>query len=248
MNIDHTMMCVWCCSRRVDWEQLVLLNHAHTNISGAYSCLFLRKQQHSCGFLIDHSSSPFSLCSLILLYKPKQVFHIVVWLSFCFRCVCVCQNPTLDQVSLCTPGRLNDVAPRPAPPALEADSPDPEAPLTFPSPSSLLSLSSSSDPYPAWRALCFIWPAGLLHSSAATTPSMPPQLWHQLTTEIQFHHTKSYHQHVLRETAASNWPCFSSWRWRVFSSPRCCQACNTVLQFALSSNRKQKSTMRWQWG
>lgn len=112
-------------------------------------------------------------------------------------------------------------------------------PLTFPlSLLSSLSLSSSSDLYPAWRALCFIWPAGPLPSSVATTPSVPPQLWHQLTTEIQFHHTKSYHQHVLRETAASNWPCFSSWRLRVFSSPGCCQTCNTVLQFVLSSKRE----------
>lgn len=57
-------------------------------------------------------------------------------------CVCVCQSPTLDQASLCTPGCLSDVAPRPAPPALGADSPDPEAPsqfsLTLLSPLSLL--------------------------------------------------------------------------------------------------------------
>lgn len=46
--------------------------------------------------------------------------------------------------------------------------------LTFLSHFSLSSLSSSYDPYPAWRALCFIWPA----------PQPPP--CHR-SSEIHFH-------------------------------------------------------------
>lgn len=33
------------------------------------------------------------------------------------------------------------------------------------------SLSSFSDLYPAWHALCFIWPAGLLHSHGPLHPA-----------------------------------------------------------------------------
>lgn len=79
------------------------------------------------------------------------------------------QNSTLDQVSLCTPGRLNDVAPRPVPPALGADSPDPEAPL---------SLFSSLLSHPSLIFILHGMPFafyGLLACSTAMAPSIPPQ-------------------------------------------------------------------------
>lgn len=86
----------------------------------------------------------------------------------------VCQNCTLDQVSLCTPGRLNDVAPRPAPPALRADSPDPEAPLSLLSLLSLILLwSLSSLACPLLRMTC--WPA----------PQPQPPPCHR-SSEVQF--------------------------------------------------------------
>lgn len=150
----------------------------------------------------------------------------------------MCQSSTLDQVSLCTLGRLNDVAPRPAPPALGADNPDPEAPLSL---FSLPSLSSSSDPHPAWHALCFIWPAGLLHSHGplhATTA-----LKYSLTTQnhiVSVCSRRQLHQieHVSPVGGGECFPAVGA--ARPVSS-------ETVLQFVLlSSKRKQKSSVKWQ--
>ena len=78
---------------------------------------------------------------------------------------CVCQNCTLDQVTLCTPGRLNDVAPRPVPPAPGADRPRGPS-LTF-SPLShpRLILIQPGMPFALY---------GLL--ACSTAPSMPPRL------------------------------------------------------------------------
>lgn len=83
---------------------------------------------------------------------------------------CMCQNPTLDQLSLCTPGRLSDVAPWPVPPALGADSPDPEARLSLPSlpPHSLILLLILIQPGVPFALY------GLLDCTTATAPSVPP--------------------------------------------------------------------------
>lgn len=107
-----------------------------------------------------------------------------------------------------------------------------QRPLSHFSLSLLSSLSSSSDPYPAWRALCFIWPAGLLHSHCPLHATTAPK-----------YSKKSHHQRVLRETAASNWACFSSWRLWVFSSPRCSQGCKQQ-----NTLQKIEVSVRWQWG
>lgn len=81
----------------------------------------------------------------------------------------MCQNSTLDQVSLCTPGRLNNMAPWLVPPALWADSPDPEAPLSlFLAPLSHLPLIVIQPGMPF--ALY-----GLLACSTNPPPPPPPQ-------------------------------------------------------------------------
>lgn len=160
----------------------------------------------------------------------KSVFLQLIsyFLKYVFACV---RSYTLDHVSLCTPGRLSDVASRPAPPALVADSPDPEPPLSLPSHVLLWSLSSLACP--------------LLYMACWPAPRpQPPPCYH--SSEIQFHHTESYHQHVLQETAASNWACFSSWRWQAFSSPQCCQACKQQNTITVCFITIQDKTVRWQ--
>lgn len=100
--------------------------------------------------------------------------------------------------------------------------PTPDAPLSH------FSLSSSSDPYPAWHALCFIWPAGLLNKQSPPHPHTPP-VYHK-STEIQLHHPKSHLQHVLLETTESNWARFWSWQQPVFPSLQPCFWVGSVLQ------------------
>lgn len=63
---------------------------------------------------------------------------------------------------------------------------NPEAPLSLFSLPLLSSVTSSSDPHPAWRALCFIWPAGLLHSHR------PPPHHHSSET-----HTLTTQNHII---------------------------------------------------
>lgn len=93
---------------------------------------------------------------------------------------CMCQNPTLGQLSLCTLGRLNNVAPWPVPPALGPDSPDPEAPLSLLSlpPHSLIFLLILIQP---GVPFCFIWPAGLRHSRSSLRATVV--LKYSLTTQ-----------------------------------------------------------------
>lgn len=95
-------------------------------------------------------------------------------------------------------------------PALGADSPDLEAPLSLYFLSSLFSLIL------LWSLSGLACP--LLYK--ACWPALQP---YHSSSETQFHHTKSYHQHVLQETAALNWACVYIWRWWVFSSLQCCQ-------------------------
>lgn len=114
--------------------------------------------------------------------------------------------------------------------------------FSIPPLSSLSSLSSSSDPYPAWRALCFIWPAGLLCSPLHATTT-PKYSFNTQTHIISMCSRRQLHQ-IEHVPPVGGGECFPT-LWH-------CQACkqrNTILQFVLlSSEAKQKSSVRWQWG
>lgn len=175
-----------------------------------------------------------------------------LWIKACVMCssfmvflktrqknVCVCPNSTLDQVSLCTPGRLNNVAPWPVPPALGADSPDPEAPLSLFTLLSLILLwSLSSLACPLLYMAC--WPA--------PQPRLPP--CHH-SSEIQFHHTKSHHQQCAPGDSCIKLSVFLQLAAvRVFQPSLlpglwAAKQCYSLL---LSFKRKHKSSVRWQWG
>lgn len=116
-----------------------------------------------------------------------------------------CQNSTLDQVSLCTDGRLNDVAPRPVPPALGGRQPRPRGPvLTFLFPP--LILIQPGVPFAVYD---------LLACCTATALCMPQQLW---STVSPHKFTSSVRQlHQIERVSPG-------WRQWVFCSPRCSRA------------------------
>lgn len=196
-------------------------------------------------------------------YVGKAALVVVIFIIVCFSLflkendVSGCLNPTLDQVSMCTSHRLNDVAHRLLQrPTVQTPS---GPPLTFPSQSSLLSLirlwSSSSLACPLLQNKA-CWPA-LMPCMTLIPPLHPLPLASFSAPQMQQKHScnhtkKSDHQHLLQETAASNWACFSTWRWWVWSFPLLCavrpQAATCMSSLSPSLlERKKKLIIGWQW-
>lgn len=107
----------------------------------------------------------------------------------------------------------------------------------------LSSLSSSPDPYPAWHALCFIWPAGLLHSRGPLRATTAPK--YSFTTQnhtISMCSGRQLHQ-IERVSSVGGGECFPA-----LGAARPVSSETQCYSLVLSSKRKQTSSVRWQRG